>query len=39
VVETGGPLGKTIVLRLTGPSQWRDDLRKVANGVRSAAKF
>jgi hypothetical protein len=37
--STGGTLGKQIVLRLTGPSQWRDDLRKVANGVRSAAKF
>lgn len=37
--STGGQLGKQIVLRLTGPSQWRNDLRKVANGVRSAAKF
>jgi hypothetical protein len=37
--STGGHLGKQVVLRLTGPSQWRNDLRKVANGVRSAAKF
>jgi hypothetical protein len=37
--STGGQLGKQIVLRLTGPSQWRNDLRKVANAVRSAARF
>jgi len=36
---TGGQLDKQVVLRMTGPSEWRDDLRKVADGVRSAAKF
>ena len=33
------PINRQLVLRMTSPVQWLDDLRKVANGARSAAKF
>jgi hypothetical protein len=36
---TGGALDKQVVLRLTSPVSWLDDLRKIANAVRDSAVF
>ncbi|SNS72255.1 hypothetical protein SAMN05421812_101549 [Asanoa hainanensis] len=35
----GGAVDRQLVLRMTAPPNWVDDIRKVANGVRGAAKF
>lgn len=36
---TGGALDKQVVLRLTSPVSWLDDLRKIANATRDSAAF
>jgi hypothetical protein len=35
----GSAIDKQVVLRMTAPPDWVDDIRRVANGVRDATKF
>jgi hypothetical protein len=35
----GGPLDRQIVLRMTGPPDWVNDIRKFANAVRDSVAF
>jgi hypothetical protein len=36
---SGGPLDRQVVVRMTGPATWVDDIRKFANGVRDSVVF
>ena len=35
----GSAIDRQLVLRMTAPPNWIDDIRRVANGVRGAVKF
>ncbi|MEV4534293.1 hypothetical protein AB0J82_10740 [Asanoa sp. NPDC049518] len=35
----GGAVDRQVVLRMTAPRNWVDDLRRLTNGLRGAAKF
>lgn len=34
-----GGLDRQLVLRMTGPAAWNDELRRVANAARDSARF